>query len=187
MADRVSAISSTEEIFPSDSIQGQRWSVQRRSTRRWPWKLIQGRWQAPWPAGTTANDGQTKTRGDPGSLEICERKDQGKVHRRARRCVRGHFSAPGNEEMLKVINPVTVTGVLKGFDQLLNLVLDDVQEIFQTGRVPSIDLKPPCPDHVLFPSHPDRIRTNDTRPRSRRPTRSNNHTPQSRRWPRGNF
>jgi len=25
-----------------------------------------------------------------------------------------------------------VTGVLKGFDQLLNLVLDDVQEIFQT-------------------------------------------------------
>jgi len=47
--------------------------------------------------------------------------------------VRGHFSAPGNEEMLKVINLVTVTGVLKGFDQLLNLVLDDVQEIFQTG------------------------------------------------------
>lgn len=45
----------------------------------------------------------------------------------------GRFSAPGNEEMLKVINPVTVTGVLKGFDQLLNLVLDDVQEIFQTG------------------------------------------------------
>ena len=44
-----------------------------------------------------------------------------------------HFSAPGNEEMPKVINPVTVTGVLKGFDQLLNLVLDDVQEIFQTG------------------------------------------------------
>lgn len=35
--------------------------------------------------------------------------------------------------MLKVINPVTVTGVLKGFDQLLNLVLDDVQENFQTG------------------------------------------------------
>jgi len=25
-----------------------------------------------------------------------------------------------------------VTGILKGFDQLLNLVLDDVQEIFQT-------------------------------------------------------
>jgi len=25
-----------------------------------------------------------------------------------------------------------VTGVLKGFDQLLNLVLDDVQELFQT-------------------------------------------------------
>jgi hypothetical protein len=47
------------------------------------------------------------------------------------------FSAPGNEEMLKVINLVTVTGVLKGFDQLLNLVLDDVQEIFQTGPFPS--------------------------------------------------
>ena len=47
-----------------------------------------------------------------------------------------HFSAPDNEEMLKVINPVTVTGVLKGFDQLLNLVLDDVQEIFLTGLFP---------------------------------------------------
>lgn len=35
--------------------------------------------------------------------------------------------------MLRVTNLVTVTGVLKGFDQLLNLVLDDVQEIFQTG------------------------------------------------------
>lgn len=38
--------------------------------------------------------------------------------------------------MLKVTNLVTVTGVLKGFDQLLNLVLDDVQEIFQTGPFP---------------------------------------------------
>jgi len=44
-----------------------------------------------------------------------------------------HFSATGNEEMFRVTNPVTATGVLKGFDQLLNLVLDDVQEIFQTG------------------------------------------------------
>ena len=48
----------------------------------------------------------------------------------------GRLSAPGNEEMFMVINPVTVTGVLKGFDQLLNLVLDDVQEIFQTGPFP---------------------------------------------------
>ena len=62
------------------------------------------------------------------------------------------FSAPGNEEMLKVINPVTVTGVLKGFDQLLNLVLDDVQEIFQTGPLPifPLTLKPPCPDMCHF-------------------------------------
>ena len=66
--------------------------------------------------------------------------------------MRCHFSAPGNEEMLKVIYPVTVTGVLKGFDQLLNLVLDDVQEIFQTGpfSVHLLTLKTPCPDHVPF-------------------------------------
>lgn len=51
-----------------------------------------------------------------------------------------------------VINPVTVTGVLKGFDQLLNLVLDDVQEIFQTGSsyIYPLTLKPPCPDHVAL-------------------------------------
>lgn len=30
-----------------------------------------------------------------------------------------------------------VTGVLKGFDQLLNLVLDDVVEQLQTGTLPS--------------------------------------------------
>lgn len=55
------------------------------------------------------------------------------------------FSAPGNEEMLRVINPVTVTGVLKGFDQLLNLVLDDVQEIFQTGPSSVFPLTPNPP------------------------------------------
>jgi len=44
-----------------------------------------------------------------------------------------------------------VTGVLKGFDQLLNLVLDDVQEIFQTGLFPisPLTLEPPCPDMCL--------------------------------------
>jgi len=49
--------------------------------------------------------------------------------------------------MLKVINLVTVTGVLKGFDQLLNLVLDDVQEIFQTGlfSISLFDFKTPMP------------------------------------------
>jgi len=54
--------------------------------------------------------------------------------------------------MLKVTNPVTVTGVLKGFDQLLNLVLDDVQEIFQTGpfSIHLLTLKTRCPDHVPF-------------------------------------
>ena len=57
--------------------------------------------------------------------------------------------------------PELVTGVLKGYDQLLNLVLDEVQEILQTGGCPSatrtrktahtrsrlhFDLLPPVPE-----------------------------------------
>ena len=55
--------------------------------------------------------------------------------------------------MLRVINPVTVTGVLKGFDQLLNLVLDDVEEIFQTGpssAFPLISNPPALTTHSSF-------------------------------------
>ena len=46
-----------------------------------------------------------------------------------------------------MINPITVTGMLKGFDQLLNLVLDDVQEIFQTGPLAVFPL--PSNPHAL--------------------------------------
>lgn len=39
---------------------------------------------------------------------------------------------------MRDVHPLTcilVTGVLKGFDQLLNLVLDDVEENIQTGTI----------------------------------------------------
>lgn len=39
---------------------------------------------------------------------------------------------------------ITATGVLKGFDQLLNLVLDDVEENLQTGTPPPASLVLTC-------------------------------------------
>lgn len=74
----------------------------------------------------------------------------------------------------------TVTGVLKGFDQLLNLVLDDVVEQLQTGAstlhwgvIPTSDLI-------------RRIRAINTKPRPCRPSRTNNHIIEPRRWIRRN-
>jgi len=45
-----------------------------------------------------------------------------------------------------------VTGVLKGFDQLLNLVLDEVEEQVQGGHIIPI-----APYHCPFPSFPCRL------------------------------
>lgn len=48
---------------------------------------------------------------------------------------------------------ITVTGTLKGYDQLMNLVLDDVKEITRGMRRPSQPPLRSTPHPHLTPSH----------------------------------
>ena len=54
---------------------------------------------------------------------------------------------------------MTVTGLLKGYDQLMNLVLDDVKESMRGMSLP----RPPCPVSSLGLMYPDDEGNDNTR------------------------
>ena len=71
----------------------------------------------------------------------------------------------------------TVTGVLKGYDQLLNLVLDEVEEQVQGNDIYSLYHQPFLTRNSAVP----RSRTAHTHTRPRRAPRTHNNTAQPRR------
>lgn len=75
-----------------------------------------------------------------------------------------HLSFGCTLTLTLLVGIVTVVGTLKGYDQLMNLVLDDVKELLRGTSVPTL-LAPPLPyGWCLYTclSKPNRTQTNPT-------------------------
>jgi len=163
MADRVSpspslVIAIHHRFFPLGSRFSSRCKGLRQLLQRW-------RRTASWSPSIPITYGQAQTRGHPRSLKIRQRKDTRQVYRREGR---SDYSLLRGPEPLIPIS--AVHGILKGYDQLLNLVLDEVEEEI-LGK-PCFQLAPAV---SLLNLSINRTRATQPLTRSSRPTRSYNN------------
>lgn len=119
MADRVCILIPSSNLFISTEEIGSWFSSGRK---RRPHKAHDGR-----PIGLCSSSGQASTRGNPRSFQVRRRTYPSQVYWRSG----GYAFTTHPPTPIGITHCYAVTGVLKGYDQLLNLVLDDVTEEVQ--------------------------------------------------------